>query len=338
MSHIKETVNNQSQKYLERNIFMEKVRFHLPGVRYNFPLNMFWVSLKKTHPEYFRDGVEIASVFGAFPISLWNGGRLCDHDQCDAAFVKNVIKTVNAQGIPVRYTFTNPLLKEEDLADPFCNFCMKEADNGMNEVIVFSPILEEYIRDKYPSFKLNSTTCKEIRNVDDLNAELEKDYHYVVLDYNLNNQWDLLARVEKKEKLEILVNALCTPACKRRGDHYKNIALNQRIILENRKRPANAQKPIIPWKCEYGDQNCIYTIQEYPTFVSPEQIWRDYLPKGINNFKIEGRTGNLFSLIETYSFYMLKPEKAGEARLLLYRNLEQARVVTVGKPRPGRWP
>ena len=70
---------------------MQKVRFHLPGIRYNFPLNMFWVSLLKTHPEYFREGVEIASMFGAFPISLWNGGRLCDHDQCDAAYVRNVI-------------------------------------------------------------------------------------------------------------------------------------------------------------------------------------------------------------------------------------------------------
>lgn len=317
---------------------MEKVRFHLPGVRYNFPLNMFWISLLKTHPEFFREGVEIASVFGAFPISLWNGGRLCTQDQCDAAFVKNVIRSINGQGIPIRFTFTNPLLKEEDLKDPFCNFCLKEADNGKNEVLVFSPVLEEYIRKNYPSYAIDSTTCKEIRDVGALNEELSKDYKYVVLDYNLNNQWELLSRVEHREKLEILVNALCTPACKRRGDHYKNIARNQKIILENRKRPANRQVPIIPWKCEYGDRNCIYTIQEYPTFVSPEQIWGEYLKRGINNFKIEGRTANLFSLIETYCFYMLKPERAGEARLLLYRNLEQAKVVTVGKPRPARWP
>ena len=317
---------------------MEKVRFHLPGVRYNFPLNMFWISLLETHPEYFREGVEIASVFGAFPLSLWNGGRLSDHDQCDAGFVRNVIKSINAHGIPVRYTFTNPLLKEEDLKDPFCNFCMQAADNGLNEVIIFSPLLEEYIRSRYPSFPLNSSTCKEIRNVDDLNRELSRDYRYVVLDYNLNNQWELLENVEHKEKLEILVNALCTPACPRRGDHYKNIALNQKILLENRKKPAGKQVPVIPWQCEYGDRNCIYTIQDYPTFVSPKQIWEEYVPRGITNFKIEGRTANLFSLIETYCFYMLKPEKAGEARLLLYRNLEQAKVVTVGRPRPARWP
>ena len=39
---------------------MNKVRFHLPGLRYNFPLNMFWVSMLEQHPEYFREGVESA--------------------------------------------------------------------------------------------------------------------------------------------------------------------------------------------------------------------------------------------------------------------------------------
>ena len=64
----------------------------------------------------------------------------------------------------------------------------------------------------------------------------------------------------------------------------------------------------------------------------------EYLPRGINNFKIEGRTANLFSLIDTYCFFMIKPEHQGMARLLLLRNLEQAHVITVNKPRPGTWP
>ena len=316
---------------------MEKARFHLPGLRYNFPLNMYWISLLKQYPQYFRDGVEIASIFGCFPFSLWNGGRLVGNDQCDEAFVRNVIKSINAQNIPVRYTFTNPLLKKEDLSDPFCNFCLQAANNGKNEVLVFSPLLEEYIRKTYPSFKLDSTTCKEIRDISVLKEELEKDYRYVVLDYNLNNDFELLSTLPHKEKLEILVNALCIPDCPRRGGHYENIAINQKIMLENRKLPPNRQKPLVAWKCEYGDHNNIYTIQDYKTFVSPELIWEKYIPMGINNFKIEGRTANLFSLIETYCFFMIKPEHVGRVRLLLLRNLEQARVINVNRPRPAVW-
>ncbi len=315
-----------------------KVKFHLPGLRYNYPLNMFWVSLLESYPQYFREGIEIASFFGTFPLSLWNGGRFIGNDQCDAAYVRNVIKTINSKGIPVRFTFTNPLIEEEDLADPFCNFCLKEGDNGKNEVLVFSPILEEYIRKNFPSYKIDSTTCKEIKDLTTLNEELDKDYKYVVLDYNLNNKWGILEQLHHKEKVEVLVNTLCEPACKRRGDHYKNVAKNQKIALANRQLPPEKRIPIIPWHCEYGDKNCLYTIQDYPTVITPEQMYEKYLPLGINNFKIEGRTANLFSLLDTYCHYMLKPEKAGEARLLILRNLEESGIVKVMKPWPGNWP
>jgi len=295
---------------------------------------MYWLNLQKQYPDYFRDGVKVVSFFGSFPFSLWNGGRLIVNDQCDAEFVKRVVSSINGKGIPVRYTFTNPLIKEEDLDDAFCNYCMKVADNGMNEVLVFSPLLEEYIREKYPSFKIDSSTCKELRDVDQLNAELEKDYRYVVLDYNMNNNWDLLENIHHKEKIEVLVNALCIPNCPRRGDHYKNIAINQKIMEQNKKLPKERQKKIVPWTCEYGDRNCIHTIQDYSTYVSPEMIWEKYVPMGINNFKIEGRTANIFSLVETYAHYMIKPEHQGEVRVLMLKNLELAGVISENKPRP----
>ena len=57
-----------------------------------------------------------------------------------------------------------------------------------------SPILEEYIREWYPNFKITSSTCKEIKDINEVNAELEKDYHIVVLDYNLNNKLLLIER------------------------------------------------------------------------------------------------------------------------------------------------
>jgi len=314
------------------------VKFHLPGLRYNYPLNMLMISMLKTYPEYFREGVEIASIFGEFPTSLWNGGRYSNDDQCDAAFVQNVVKAINEQGVPVRFTYTNPLLTEHDLTDPYCNFCMEVADNGMNEVLVFSPILEKYIREKYPRYKINSSTCKEIKDMEELNEELQKDYNLVVLDYNLNNRFDLLEQIQQKDKVEILVNACCVPNCPRRGEHYRTIAKQERIALQNRKIPEGKKIPVPGWYCEYGDKNSIYTIQEYSTYVSPEAIWEKYVPMGYSNFKIEGRTANLFQLIDTYCFYMLKPEMKDKGRLLLISNLEKNKIISVTKPRKGVWP
>ena len=87
-----------------------EVNFHLPGLRYNYPLNMLVLSLQEQKPHYFREGIKIASFFGEFPSSLWNGGRPSNYDQCDANFIRNIIKNINAKGIPVRYTYTNMLL------------------------------------------------------------------------------------------------------------------------------------------------------------------------------------------------------------------------------------
>lgn len=321
-----------------RNGGRMKIKFHLPGLRYNYPLNMMLLSMMEKYPHFFRDNLEIGSFFGEFPTSRWNGGRYANDDQCDARFVQEVIRSINGHHIPVRFTYTNPILNEYDLEDAYCNFCMKEADNGMNEVLVVSPVLEKYIREKYPSFKINSSTCKEIKDMEDLNEELEKDYKLVVLDYNLNNQFDKLEQIKKKDKCEILVNACCIPNCPRRGEHYKQISNQQRIALKNRTLPTDKKIPVPGWYCEYGDKNNLYTIQEYSTYVSPEAIWDKYAPMGYSHFKIEGRTANLFSLINTYCFYLMKPEYQDEGRLMLTVNLEKSKIITVNKPRPGRWP
>lgn len=314
-----------------------EVNFHLPGLRQNFPLNMLVVSLQEKKPEYFREGIKIASFFGEFPTSLWNGGRPSNYDQCDGAFVRSVIRSVNAKGIPVRYTYTNMLVNEEDLQDPYCNFCMKAGDNGMNEVMIFSPLLEKYIRENYPGYKVNSSTCKEIRDIDLVNEELKRDYYLVVLDYNFNNRFEELEKIEDRGRCEILVNPVCIPNCPRRGRHYENIARNQRIMLKNRKLPSDKQIPLEHWYCEYGEQNCIHTIRDYCTYVSPETIWEQYVPRGFRHFKIEGRTANLFSLVETYCHYLIKPEYQGLARIMLLNNLAANKVITVNHPKPSRW-
>ncbi|MCI5953793.1 MAG: hypothetical protein MRZ49_04295 [Lachnospiraceae bacterium] len=315
-----------------------EVKFHLPGLRQNYPLNMTILSMLEKRPQYFREGVKIASFFGEFPTSLWNGGRPSFSDQCDAGFVENVVRSFNAKGVPVRYTYTNMFLTAEDLKDPYCNFCMKAADNGMNEVLLVSPLLEEYVRKNYPRFKINSSTCKEIRDIDAVNEELRRDYNLVVLDYNFNNNFEALERIEDKGRCEILVNAVCTPDCPRRKKHYENVAKNQKIMLKNRKLPPNRQIPLEPWSCEYGEHNEFHTIQGYSTYVSPDDIWEKYVPMGFHNFKLEGRTANFFYVMELYCHYLIRPEYRVDAMTTLLNSLESSHVISLMRPRPGRWP
>ena len=200
-----------------------------------------------------------------------------------------------------------------------------------------SPLLEAYIRKNYPRYKISSSTCKEIRTIDAVNKELEKDYHLVVLDYNLNNHFEFIQEIKHKERCEILVNACCIPNCQRRGAHYKDIARRQSLHLKNRTLPPHKQKHLPMWQCSYGEVNTIHKIKDYPTHISPDAIWEKYVPMGFKHFKIEGRTANLFSLIDTYCYYFMKPETKDEARLLLTASLEANKVITVTKPRRKEW-
>lgn len=315
-----------------------EVKFHLPGLRRNYPLNAMFAGLLKGHPEYFREGVTIGSCFGEFPTSLWNGGRNSRGDQCAPDYVLAVIKSLNDWGIPVRYTYTNMVLDQKDMEDVYCNFCLKAAHNGMNGVILVSPILEEYVREKYPKMKITSSTCKQIQGVEGVNAELEKGYDMVVLDYNMNNRYEELEKIKDKERCEILINAACEPNCPRRGAHYRHISENQKNIALNMRLPKEEQLPLKPWECKFanGATQNVHTIKNFSTYVSPEAIWEKYVPMGFKNFKIEGRTDDFFVVLEAYCHYMVKPEYQGEVRLMVLKNLEEANVVQIGRPAVSR--
>ena len=203
-----------------------RVRFHLPDFAGRFKMNLLFADMLKNRPEFFREGVEIASFYGVFPPAVWNGGRT-QGGVCDRSYVKQVIKAFNDRRIPLRFTFTNPALEKKHLSDPFCNMILTLADNGLNEAIVMSPLLENYIRRNFPKYKLTSSTCKRINDPDKLKEELEKDYSIVVVDYDFNNNFEVLSKLPRKEDCELLVNACCEPNCPRRSEHYHSIGVQQ---------------------------------------------------------------------------------------------------------------
>jgi collagenase-like PrtC family protease len=271
----------------------------------------------ETKPEYFRDGVYIASVYGTFPTSVWNGGRFVQ-GLTDERTVRVSVENLNKKGIPVRFTFTNPVITEEELSDRFCNRTLEIADNGMNEVIVNSPLLEKYIREKYPNYKITSSTCKQIENADDLNAELQKDYNLVVLDYNWNHDLEFLNNIKQKEKCELLVNACCIPHCPRRGEHYKQIGEEQNRYWTDQKNHVAKLVNYQEFACPYMN-NTIYDTIGFETRILPDALYNTYVPMGFKHFKLEGRTSPTTDNIDAAVQYMAKPEYIDILRLKLLR-------------------
>ena len=290
--------------------------FHIPDFANHLKLNLLLVNSIADAPELFYDGLKIGSVYGNFPGTLWNGGRYLG-GSCDIRTIKKIIELFNSKNVPLRFTFTNPLIEEKHLKDLYCNQVLRAADNSINEIIVMSPVMEKYVRENYPNFPVTSSTCKQIKGIDGVKEELAKDYKYVVLDYNFNNQFDQLEQLDEKDRArcEILVNACCTPNCPRRGEHYRQIGQEQINEWQHKQNHFN-NKPYQhqDFACEYT-KNTVYDLDKLSTHVSPQDIFEKYIPMGFNQFKLEGRTASDVNLLETYIHYMVKPEHKDRVRL-----------------------
>ena len=150
-----------------------------------------------------------------------------------------------------------------------------------------------------------------------------------------------LRNIPDKKKCERLVNACCNPECPNRSEHYKAIG-QQQIIYANHVRkyrdaPLNIERieRENPGIMRFDECTCIgrslFEIKKLKNHISPDEIWDTYIPMGFEQFKIEGRTKDVFSLTEHYMYYMAKPECRDEARFEFLNWLETNEVISVNE-------
>jgi hypothetical protein len=280
----------------------KRINIFLPGFYENFRSIIFLHDWMEQEPELFNDGMRIAAAYGCFPGNIWNGGRviigIASKDD-----IQYAIQEYNSRGIAIRYTYTNPCLQQFHLLDTYCNLCMQLADNGKNEVLVNSDILEDFIRINYPNYKIISSTTKCLYDLKLIEDELEKDYHLVVLDSAMNNT-EKLFELNHKEKIELIVNHYCADNCPRRKEHYKLVG------------EAQLEYDSVVFPCE-NIKRSFLEIQKNSSFISPEMIYDKYLNAGFHNFKLDGRGFKRDKVLESFAFYLAKPE---------YRSMVQERL------------
>lgn len=275
----------------------KKIYWHLPGFCVHFYLNQIIINLMKEYPEKFRDNYAIGSVYGTFPGAIWNGGRAVFGISAKRD-MEQIISTYNRFGVPVRFTWTNPLIEEKHLNDTYCNLIMSVANNGKNQVLVNSKILENYLKENYPDFEYISSTTKRLLDLDTIKNELNSDYKLVVLDYDLNHDEEVLKELEPyADRIEILVDEICFPHCKKRSEHYKDEALCQLNYERGTSFDCPNKKTIPNFK------ECM----KRPAFINKDEV-SEYVDKGYVNFKLVGRGLPKEMVIESYLYFLVKDE------------------------------
>ena len=290
----------------------KEVYWHLPGFYYFFYLNQIIINLIKEYPEKFNDGYKVASVYGTFPGAIWNGGRAV-FGITSKGDMEKIVSTYNKLNVPVRFTWTNSLLTDKHLNDTYCNLIMDIANNGMNQVLVNSPVLEGYLKDNYPDFKYISSTTKRIKDLDAFKEELKKGYYLCVLDYDNNHNDALLEELRPEAgKIEILVDEVCFPNCPRRLDHYKDESYAQLTFDRDSafKCINNITKPSFE------------ESMKRPAFISNEEIG-SYIERGYVNFKIVGRGLPIQMVKDSYMYYLVKEDSKEFISDKLIKTLER---------------
>lgn len=292
----------------------KEVYWHLPGFCVNFYLYQVFADLMEKYPEKFNEGYKIGSVYGTFPSACWNGGRAV-FGNISRANAEAIIDTYDKLHIPVRFTWTNSEIKELHLKDIYCNGIMRISENGNNQVLCNSEILENYLRKTYPNFKYVSSTTKRIKTLEALEAELEKDYFMAVLDYDLNHDEEVLKALEPKaSKVEILVDEICYPNCPKRLEHYKAESVQQLL-----------GKPGKPFDCPNIKTRPAFSVcKERPTFISREELPK-YIDRGFENFKLVGRGLPEDFLVDSLMYYFVKDEECEFIKGKLMATLKKIR-------------
>lgn len=284
--------------------------FHLPGLFEFYDLYRAFLPLYRNHREWFYDWCDIASIYGSPSDCLWGGGRV-GFGEADAEEVFELMKEF---GISSRLTFSNSLLKEEHLSDKKCNELCRlfEKEPVKNGVIVYSDLLLDYLKRKFPGFYFVSSTTKVLTDFSDFKMELARnEFSFVVPDFRLNKKIEKLEALDEglKNKVEFLCNECCSPFCQERKICYENVS-RKNLGLECSDHHCAAPD---------GDKGYRFSsAMKSPLFIGIDDIQNKYLKMGFSNFKIEGRGLGSAMVLEFLLYYLVRPKYQINVREEIY--------------------
>lgn len=231
----------------------------------------------------------------------WNGGSYNYTTRANTQYIIEIINFFQEQNIPLKFTLTNPVLELVDCYDRYSNTILALAENELNEILIVSPILENFIRNKYPNYKINrsiiSTTGQE-ETLDNYLQELEK-YNKIVLPRRLVKDQEFLLSipVELRNRFELLCNDPCDINCPRLYSHYEDLGYAQ----------LGSAQALNVIQCSSWYETPFKYAKNFKYQISLNEINNFYKPNQFSEFKLSGRGINI-NIILSIVPYLIKPE------------------------------
>ena len=142
-----------------------KVKFAIPGLWNHYQIMTSIINIYEQHPEYFYDNISFI-IYDNFPYCIWDGGRIFhSYTQASLEDIVTIRDFFNNRDIPIRLIFTNPVLEEQHLHDRFCNLVCTVCENNLNEIVVNSSLLENYLKKSYPNYRPDKIALRYNNNI-----------------------------------------------------------------------------------------------------------------------------------------------------------------------------
>lgn len=272
------------------------IDYTLPDFTVGLKRNLVFAQLMRDCPQFFFDDVRIQSVYGCSPGCIVNGGRAFAREPYSARQIEATFEALDGQGIAARLTFTNMLVEERHLEDPYFNLILDVAADHGAGVIVYSDLVDAYVRARHPRMERTLSTTREILDAAELNRALEA-FDLVVLNYNKNKDLPFLDQVEHPERLEVMANELCNPGCPHRNEHYLHNSRDQLAGTVTEFR-----------RCDLSGKDFFKLAPTSPTILTNDDVRTLHGRYGVPRFKIVGRGVAPDVNLESYLYYLVRPE------------------------------
>ncbi len=272
------------------------IDYTLPDFTVGLKRNLVFAQLMRDCPQFFFDDVRIQSVYGCFPGCIVNGGRAFVREPYSARQIEATFEALDGQGIAARLTFTNMLVEERHLEDPYFNLILDTAADHGAGVIVYSDLVDAYVRARHPRMERTLSTTREILDAAELNRALGA-FDLVVLNYNKNKDLPFLDQVEHPERLEVMANELCNPGCPHRNEHYLHNSRDQLAGTVTEFR-----------RCDLSGKDFFKLAPTSPTILTNDDVRTLHGRYGVPRFKIVGRGVAPDVNLESYLYYLVRPE------------------------------
>ncbi len=262
-------------------------------------------------------GFEAFNIVHGSPLCEWNSGRVLKHMLREAEEIRTAGLEYARRNIAVYLTFTNLLLQEKQMKDPLgnavCTFFSRHNPTGRNAVILANDLLREHIRREYPALRLVSSILEITHGGGkgrlDVYKRLADEYDEVMVHPDDVLNYDLLEKIEDKERHILLINEYCIRNCPIRPFHYRSLSESALSFMSYDSAPFEAKQAA-------NGCRSLYTLltdeKKSVLALNTPEISR-LREMGFRHFKVQGRGhANASAILFDLLRLVLRADEPGE--------------------------